>query len=158
MLYLRYIKLDLIERIMLLQWDKQIPVDIEKLALLNNLVIKGKSELAPKLVYDNENAVGYGYYDNQQIEPKQQYQKACLLTKHLIARQPSFIDKPSTQNNSNGFNLRAIVLKLLIPKTAVEYYIFKKSITDVSQLAKIFNVEKQDMRERLCFLANNNLA
>ena len=158
MLYLRYIKLDLIERIMLLQWDKQIPVDIEKLALLNDLIIKGKSELAPEIVYDNENSVGYGYYDNQQIEPKQQYQKACLLTKHLIARQPSFIDKPSTQNNSNGFNLRAIVLKLLIPKTAVEYYIFKKSVTDVSQLAKIFNVEKQDMRERLCFLANNNPA
>lgn len=138
---------------MILQWDKEVPVDVEKLALLNNLVFEGRSDLPQKVIYKNKGDVGYGYYDDKQVAPKKNYQKACLLIKHLIQNQPSFVNKPVAINSMNDDNLRPTILKMLIPKTAVEYYILKKSITDVSQLAKIFNVDKKDMQERLRFLA-----
>ena len=138
-------------------WDDTLPVDPQKIAKKMGITIKAISHegCSGKACKENgESAVIE--YDNTELPLRQRFTIAHELGHHVLNHTSNghhFRDEISqfkanvrspTETQANKF-----AAELLAPEIAIKHYVFKKNITSIETLARLFKISSVAMKYRL---------
>lgn len=150
----------LAKEILSILWDKKIPVNLTRIASgLRVQVIED-----PALEFDEEHSVLSGKYSIENGKPvvrvnpadppmRKRFTLAHELGHHCLKHGPLFRDPTKNFNifnfDSNEAAANRFAAELLMPEAAINALIKDKGMSDISALAKAFEVSEVAMKYRL---------
>ena len=152
-------------RILDMYWDYKIPVDVEAIAskigveVRFSSILEGGNDISGR--FDIINGIPVCSIRSTDSEQRQRFTLAHELGHFALKHGGGFRDNSASFNLYNydqrEVDANAFSAEILMPKIAIDYMIEQENITNIAELARIFNVSYTAMKFRLVNLGWGNL-
>lgn len=152
-------------RILDMYWDYKIPVSVEAIAskmgvkIRSSSILEGGNDISGR--FDIINGIPVCSIRETDSEQRKRFTLAHELGHFALKHGGGFRDNSASFNLYNydqrEVDANAFAAEILMPKIAVDYMIEQKNITNISELARIFNVSYTAMKFRLVNLGWGSL-
>ncbi len=143
-------------------WNWQLPVQVEDIArhlgiYISELDSNNQEHYGLSGLAEISNGFRYAYFNRNECRVRQRFTLAHEIGHHILdhvtpANPKHRDDLGAFSGYSNNWEEReanAFAAELLMPKVAIEYMLMNKGISDISKLARDFEVSESAMYYRL---------
>ncbi|MFZ3466406.1 ImmA/IrrE family metallo-endopeptidase [Vibrio harveyi] len=155
-------KMPVVKNILDTYWNWQLPVQVEDIARHLGIYISELDSTNPEHsglsgLAEIKNNSRYAYFNRNECKVRQRFTLAHEVGHHMLDHVTP--EKPRHRDDLGAFSgysndweereANAFAAELLMPQVAIEYMLIQKGISDISQLARDFDVSESAMHYRL---------
>lgn len=134
-------------------WDKEIPIDLLKLATALGAEVKADPNLTTSGEFNCTNDGPLIQYNNTESKVRQRFTIAHEIGHYVLGHGGAYRDSPNEFSLANHDPLEIaanrFAAELLMPEEVLNLLIFKKGIKDIAKLSNMLQVSQIAMQYRL---------